>query len=252
MKKILYIFLAIYMALVSSHAATRGDVKVIEASENIRYLTQKIIKSYLHLYRNPKKKSIKHDISESLNRLSDSFRDIAITTKDSDSKDMLDYLMFSKDEIEGIANKKANDEQALLMLDYSEALLEGVRSIEDAHKYDFSQEEKMLIATQKMTYLLERIIKHYMAFKMNLNVKINKKQMKIAIINFEDNLQKINAYDYPHDVDDIRAKINKFWKVNRDFFTKADKLFIPNLLSDSMVYLEGTIAQIALYHSKNQ
>ena len=36
-----------------SEAATRGDVKVIEASENIRYLSQKIVKDYLFYYKHP-------------------------------------------------------------------------------------------------------------------------------------------------------------------------------------------------------
>jgi len=36
-----------------ANAATRGDIKIIEASENIRYLSQKIVKDYLFLYQYP-------------------------------------------------------------------------------------------------------------------------------------------------------------------------------------------------------
>jgi len=252
MRKILYASLMVCMAVLSSQAATRGDVKVIEASENIRFLTQKIIKNYLHLYNNPKKSSIKYDMDETLIKLNNNFIDIAITTKDSDSKDMLDYLLYSKGEIENIVREKANHDNALLMLDYSEVLLEGVDSIENAHMYDFSDEERMLIATEKMIYLLERIMKHYMAYKMGLNMKINEEQMLTAMSNFEENLESINHYEYPNQMETMKIIINKSWVANKVLFSKKQNMFIPNLLNDTIVYLEETISKLSLYHSKNQ
>ena len=252
MKKIVYIFLMISVLTLSTQAATRGDVKVIEASENIRYLTQKIIKNYLHLYNNPKKNSIKYRIDEALIKLNNDFRDIAITTKDSDSKDMLDYLLYSKSDMENIVKEKVDQKNALLMLDYSEVLLEGVDSIEKAHRYDFSNEEKMLIATEKMIYLLERIMKHYMAYQMGLNIKINEEQVLVAMSDFEENLESINNYEYPSQIESMRIIINKYWEANKILFSKKQNMFIPNLLNDTLVHLEESIAKLSLYHSKNQ
>lgn len=54
-KNIFYTFFLLFLMTFMSHAATRGDVKVIEASENIRYLSQKLVKEYLFFYKNPKK-----------------------------------------------------------------------------------------------------------------------------------------------------------------------------------------------------
>ena len=45
MKKILFIILLVLGVLSSSYGSTRSDVKIIEASENIRYLSQKLQKS---------------------------------------------------------------------------------------------------------------------------------------------------------------------------------------------------------------
>ena len=39
-------------------SATRGDIKVIEASENIRYLSQKLVKEYLFFYKYPEKTEV--------------------------------------------------------------------------------------------------------------------------------------------------------------------------------------------------
>lgn len=236
----------------SSQAATRGDVNVIEASENIRYLSQKIVKDYLYYYHNIHNNDLKYDIDRSLTKLSDNFREIAVTTKDSDSKNILDYLAYSKNDIEKIMKSDMNSEKALQMLNYSETLLEGADAIENSHTYNFSKEEKMLMTTKNMEYLLERINKYYMSLQMGLNIEISKEEMDQAIVDFEANMQQVNLYNYPHEVKNIRTKVNKLWKTNRAFFLRGKVLFIPNLLHNSVAYLENAIAQITLYHSQNQ
>lgn len=252
LKNIFYVSLILSIMTLSGYGATRGDVNVIEASENIRYLSQKIVKDYLYYYKNPKNADMKVEITRSLEALNEHFREIAITTKDSDSKNILDYLSYSKNDIEKIIDSKTSSENVLLMLDYSETLLEGADSIENSHKYDFSKEEQMLMSTKNMEYLLERISKYYLSLQMGLNVVISKEQIKIAIDNFETSMQQINFYAYPHEIEMIRTSVNALWKTNKVFILKEKTLFIPNLLNQSMVYLEDAIGQIALYHSKNQ
>ena len=252
MKKVFYALLIVLGLTLYSHAVTRGDVKIIEASENIRYLSQKIVKDYLYLYKNPQKTEVKNGLDDVLNKLGDDFRNIAITTKDTDTKDILDFLAYSKDQIKQMLNGKVDMEKAALMLDYSEILLEGANSISQAHKYEFSKEEKMLMATKKMEYLLERMAKYYMAFNIGFHTQTNKEQLKDAMKNFEENLNKINSYDYPNELQKDRSQINTFWEASKVFFMKADTLLIPNLLRDAVVYLEDAMAKIALYHSKNQ
>ena len=252
MKKLLYIFLMFSMLSSFMFAATRGDIKVIESSEDIRFLTQRMVKNYLQLYRTPQKTTITSSMEESLSKLSASFRSIAVTTKDSDSKDILDFLAYSKGEIEKSIKIKPDNEKALLMLEYGEIILEGVNSIENAHRYDFSEDENMLIIAKNMKYLLESIVKYYMAYHMNIAVERNEENMLVFINEFEENLQQINFYDYPHDTKKIRFKINKLWKVNKVFLFKEKQLFLPNLLNSSIVQLEDYISDIELYHSKNQ
>ncbi|WP_295419710.1 hypothetical protein [Sulfurovum sp.] len=252
MKKIFYIFFLMLGVTLFSEAATRGDVKVIESSEDIRYLSQKIVKDYLFLYSNPKKREVKSELHASLEKLSDDLRVIVMTTKDSDTKDILEFLAYSKDQIKELFDQKADKENAALMLDYSETLLEGADSIARAHLYTFSDEEKMLMVTKEIEYLLERITKYYMAFNVGFETHTNKKQMEEAIGKLEENMEKINAYSYPYEMQKEQENINRFWKTNKHFFQKTETLFIPNLLLASIDYLEDHVANIALYHSKNQ
>jgi len=233
-------------------SATRGDIKVIEASENIRYLSQKMVKDYLFFYKNQDKPEVKRGLDRALAKLTDDFRIIATTTKDADTKDILEFLAYSKDQIEQIFNEKADQERAALMLDYSETLLEGADSIASAHKYDFSEEEKMLMVTKEMEYLLERITKYYMALHVGFNTATNKEQMQESMRKLEENIEKINLYTYTEETHKIQVKMNESWKANKIFFDKSESLFIPKLMFTSIDYLENVVGQIALYHSKNQ
>ena len=233
-------------------SATRGDIKVIEASENIRYLSQKMVKDYLFFYKNQDKIEVKRGLDRALEQLSNDFRIIATTTKDGDTKDILEFLAYSKDQIEQIFTQKADKESAALMLDYSETLLEGADSIARAHKYDFSDEEKMLMVTKEMEYLLERVTKYYMALHVGFNNSTNKEQMKESIIQLTKNVEQINGYSYPAEFQVIQTKIDESWTANMSFLSQSETLFIPKLMFASVDYMEDIVVQIALHHSKNQ
>ena len=252
MKKIFYIFLLFFGVTLFSEAATRGDIKVIEASENIRFLSQKIVKDYLFFYKNQDKLEVKRSLERSLDKLNDDFRIIATTTKDGDTKDILEFLAYSKDQIEQIFNEKADQEKAALMLDYSETLLEGADSIANAHMYDFSTDEKMLMLTKKLEYLLERVMKYYIAVHTGFNNPTNQEQMKKAINKIEESLVEISLYEYPEEMKVVQANLNHSWRSNRVFLNKSDNLFIPKLMFISVTYMVDMMDQLALYHSKNQ
>ena len=202
MKKIFYIYLLILSLSSISLASTRADVKIIETSENIRYLSQKIVKNYLYLYRHPQKIEIKKEIEKELNQLGDYFNNISNIVKDDDTKGIIEFLHYTKEQILEIVQNIPNKEDVLLMLDYSEIILEGTDTIANIYKYDFIDEEKMIMTTKSIEYLLERTIKYYMAFKMDFNKDMNKESMYIAINSLEEDFAKIESYSYP----DIQKK----------------------------------------------
>jgi len=251
MKRLFQISLFLVALSLSIQASTRGDVKVIEATENIRYLSQKIVKDYLFYALHPKKE-LQSSLDTTLSSLSDDLRIIATTTRDSDTKDILEFLAYSKEQMENIIKSKINEENLALMMDYSETLLEGADSIAEAHKYNFSSGEKMLMAAKKINYLLERVMKYYIALHAGYNTPTNKEQLLIAVENLENNLMKIDKFKYPNDLQNLKQSIDRSWSANKIFILKNNKLFIPQLLSTSVNYMENLITKIEIYHSKNQ
>ncbi|MCK5853998.1 MAG: hypothetical protein KAG56_02165 [Sulfurovaceae bacterium] len=252
MKKILNIFLLLLLFSMGGYASTRGDVKIIEASENIRLLGQKIAKDYLYFYKNSKKLELKEGLYKDIEMLEHSILEISMITKNSDSKNILDFLSYNKDEIKELLSKKVSRENSILMLDYGESFLEGANSIAKEHAYIFSDEEQMLMSLKKMEYLLERTTKYYIATALNLDKNNNFKSMKESIVKVEQILKKINTYAYPEELLGSIEKMNSIWSKHKEFLYKSNELSVPNLLLSSEKILEDIVVKIALYHKQNQ
>jgi hypothetical protein len=251
MKKLLNILTTTIFLSSILFASSRGDVKVIEASENIRLLGQKIAKDYLYYYKNSKKKDLKDKLNQDIESLKQSILEIATITKNRDSKNILDFLAYNKDEIESLLKKDINRERAILMLDYGEIFLEGANSISNEHKYEFSTEEKMLMSFKSMEYLLERVSKYYIASALNLDKKNNYNSMEESIIDMDEILEKINSYSYPDSLLADVTSMNVTWDRYKKFLYKSEKLSIPNLLLSSETIMNKIIKKIALYHKQN-
>ncbi len=252
MKKLLTILLMSLFVTTTLFASTRGDVKIIEASENIRLLGQKIAKDYLYYYKNPKKLNLKEDLEDDIEMLEESIIEIEMITKHKDSKNILDFLSYNKDEIKELLKEEVSKEKSILMLDYGESFLEGANSIAKEHSYAFSSEEKMLMSIKKMEYLLERTMKYYVATTLNIDKKNNFNSMKQSIVDLEKILAIINSYAYPKILVEEVDKMNDVWQKHRNFLYKSNELSVPNLLLSSEIILKKSIVKIALYHKQNQ
>ncbi|ADV46735.1 hypothetical protein [Nitratifractor salsuginis] len=253
MKKLLLIC-ALLLGLLPNllSASTRAEVNVLEATENIRYLSQHLTRNYLYLYANPKKVEIEEILRKDLDKLVENIRTISLTTNDEDTKNILEFLTYSKDQIEELLQKKPNKKDASLMLDYSETLLEGANSIAKAHAYKFSESEKMLMISKNMEFLAERSAKYYLALGIGLGTEINRRQMQEALGALEKDLKIIDQYSYPLELLKQREALGRFWEVSKSLYKRLDQLFVSNLLVLSTDQLETLSNHFVLYHRKNQ
>jgi len=252
LKKSLRILAILIFMPLFLESATRSDIKIIEASEDIRYLSQKIAKDYLFYYKYPEQYKVKKDLINSLNNLAKDLRMIASATEDVDTKSILEFLSYSKGEISEMVSQEPNEENAALILDHSETLLEGADSIENMHTYDFSEEEKMIMLAKRFEYLTQRVLKYYVALNSGFDNSTNRDYFSESLNKVESNVLKLSEYEYPTDIKVFQTDLIKYWKINRDLLNSKDKIFIPKLMFISISHLEDIIAKLELYHSKNQ
>jgi ribosomal protein S24E len=252
MNRLFQLYVLLPLITLHLYAATRGDVKIIEASENIRYLSQTIVKDYFLHYNYPQRVEVKKKLSQALDTLSENFRIIALTSKETDTKDILEFLSYNKNEMADIFNKKYTLENASLLIDYSETLLEGIDSIAQDAKYAFSKEEQMIMVTKQVAYLLQRTLKYYIILRSGFDTKINYEMLMSSITKLEKNLSILTSYNYPYQLIGDRKELTNLWGKDRIFIEKYKKLFIPILLFSSVKNIELLVNKLALYHSKNQ
>ena len=250
-KKLWNILLLLILIPIYLYSSTRGDIKIIEASESIRYLSQKISKEYLYFYKNPKKIYIKEQLNRDIKYLKQSIQDIANINSSRDSNNILNFLRHNIENIEKLINKDVDRKKALNILNYSESFLEGSNSIEKQHKYKFSTEEEILMSFKNIEYLLQKISKYYIAYTLKINRKDNLNSMKIAINKIDNILSRINSYNYPKRVFNKVREANSIWIKHKELFYKLPQLELPNLISISTLLLEDNIKKIASYYGQN-
>jgi len=235
------------------YASSRGDVKILEATENIQYLSQKITKDYFFFYRNPKDLFLQKQLNQNLKKIQYSIDEIKgiSNTQNNNNNNLLEYLSYKAKKIKEIINQKKNLSNAIHVLDYTEVILEGAQSIAKKHTYEFSEDEKMLMTSKEIQYLLERSVKYYIAMQIGLNSSSSLEKLEYAIIDIDKHLTNIESYHYPYI---FKLKLNKVkgaWQTNRDFLTKANETSIPYLLLNSTQYIENLLQEIEEYHKKN-
>ena len=250
MKRIITGWLLAAGMLLPLSAATRTDVNIIEATEDIRFLSQQITKNYLYLYANPRKADIAREIRKELDRLVKSIRTISISTDSEDTKNILEFLIYSKNQIEELIKAKPDKEKAALMLDYSETLLEGANSIAREYTYRFTESEKMLIRSKQIEFLVERSAKYYMALQIGLNDEVNRRQMIQAMQKLEEGIKALKSYPYPQSMTPYKERLLRAWSVTRSLIDRREKLFASNLLVLAGNETEQVAQQFVLYHRK--
>ncbi len=235
----------------SNAVVSRNDVKLQEASEDLKFISQQMVKDYFYLSFNPEKREVKKNLNEELLLIDSKLRLIATSTTNKNTKKILAFLAYSRDQITETISMPYSAENSAIILDYSEILLEGAEKIAKVHSYTFSKEEQMLINVKNMAYLLERMSKYYMVFQAGFRDHNNIIQLQDAVTTFDTLLEKVNNYEYNSDISKDLNNINNYWKVARSYYLSLEKSNIPNILYISVEYLEKNIVQLELYHSKN-
>ncbi|SFV56166.1 Nitric oxide-responding transcriptional regulator Dnr (Crp/Fnr family) [hydrothermal vent metagenome] len=251
-KLFIYTILTFIFSSSINASSLRNQIYLLEASENIRMISQEIVKNYLYYYYNHEKKKEKEAIYNGIKLLDAQFRIIAKSTKDEDSKDILTFLDYSKDKIEKILLDPFNKDNPALMIDYSEVLLEGAETISKNLKYKPSDEEKILIKMKDISFLIDRVIKYYMALLIEPDNISYQDMLNSSMKDMEKDLNYINTYNYsPENISHI-INIERNWSVLNSFLEDVKESRVPNivLLISSEVKKNAKILEN--YHRKNQ
>jgi len=254
MRKLIAIAL-VMVGMGSLHAATRGDVKVLEATDTIRLAADNLAREYMLYTLFPHKRFSRGNLDDELEVLPQSFQDIAEATKDERTKGLLSFFTYQKARADGIVQSpRPTRELAEEMLEMSRSYVEGSENIARHHLYKFSPEEKMFMLTRSMQRHLASLAKYYVARQLFPDDPALSKRIVSEKKRFEMELRKINAYHYKDpEVLEARKTLNTIWKTIRSYWDVNEPgKRLPMILSIATNQMIDLLDTLGAYHSKNQ
>jgi len=249
------ILLWLLMGATSLHAATRGDVKVLEATDTIRSVADNLAREYMLYTLFPHKRFSREDFEDELEELPKSFQEIAGATKDERTKGLLSFFTYQKARADGIVEEpKPTRELAEEMLEMSRSFVEGSENIARHHTYKFSFEEKMFMLIRSMQRHLASLAKYYVAWQLFPDDPALSRRIASEKKHFETELKKINAYRYKDpEAMEAREKLNAIWKTIRSYWEGGEPgKGLPMVLSIATNQMIDLLDTLGAYHSKNQ
>jgi len=214
----------------SNPASVISDtVKLIDIAGKQRMLSQRIAKDYLYSGEKIATAKANKQLKESLGELLSAHKVLVESINDPEIKNLLAFVEMSSEDFETTANESFNLDNAQLVLDLSESMLEGSQYVVDSLKDKVKVTESKIVGRSgKQRMLAQRIAKYYIAYQSGIKDKNTVDQMKAAVQTFSDSHDVLmkNAINTP----EINRKLNeidRLWKIVYKFYLNIEKGGLP-------------------------
>jgi len=227
------------------HAEDPKPTQPIKASVNItevlniagkqRMLSQRIAKDYLYIGKKIAVDKATRQMKESLEAFQKAQKYLDEVITDPEIKNLIAFVNMSRQELEATAKKPFNLDNAQLVLDLSESMLEGSQYIVDSLKELVKLRDSAIVTTSgKQRMLAQRIAKYYIAYQSGIKDKNTVDQMRATVKEFDDNNKKL--IKFPKNTSEITAglkKIDSLWKIVYKFYLNIEKGGLPFIVFTS-------------------
>jgi len=204
-------------------------IKLINIAGKQRMLSQRIAKDYLYVHKNIAMSKTEKELRDSLKNFFKSHKILTHSIKDEEVNNLLDFVELSSSDFNQTINKPFTLDNAQLVLDLSESMLEGSQYVVDSLKNSIKIEESQIIEIAgKQRMLAQRIAKYYIAYQAGIKDLNTVRSMKRTIAEFDKNLNILLTNK--NNTVLIRKKINevnKLWKIVHKFYNNIEKGGLP-------------------------
>jgi len=235
MKNLIKIVLATVAVslLVNSFLVAGAGKNDIESIVNIagkqRMLSQRIAKDYLYNGAGVAKDKSSKELKRSLQEFKRGIDILNKSINDDEIKNLIAFVKMSMDELDALIKKPFNINNAQLVLDLSESMLEGsqyiVSSLKDKYKLN---SVKVVDRAGKQRMLSQRIAKYYIAYQLGIKDKNTIEQTRLAVKQFDDNNKFLLKYkDNTPAINKELNEVNRLWKIVHKFYLNIQKGGLP-------------------------
>jgi hypothetical protein len=207
----------------------KQQVELINIAAKQRMLSQRIAKDYLYVHRNIAMNKTKKELKVSLLNFFKAHEILVSSIKSEEIENILDFVELSSNEFNQTIHLPFNLDNAQLILDLSESMLEGSQYVVDSLKGSIKLEESNVITLAgKQRMLAQRIAKYYIAYQVGIKDENTVKSMKQTVLKFSENL--ITLVNSKKNSPLIKKKIDevhKLWKIVHKFYNNIEKGGLP-------------------------
>jgi len=213
----------------SNPAVVADTVKLINMAGKQRMLSQRIAKDYLYAGNKVAPSKANKQLKESLATLLESHKVLVESINDPEIKNLLAFVEMSTEDFSATANEEFNLDNAQLVIDLSESMLEGSQYVVDSLKETVKIKESTIVGQAgKQRMLAQRIAKYYIAYQSGIKDKNTVDQMKAAVKLFTESHEILmqNSVNTP----EINRKLNqidRLWKIVYKFYLNIEKGGLP-------------------------
>jgi len=205
------------------------DKQLLNLAGKQRMLSQRIAKDYLYIGKNIAKTKATKQLKEALNTFLLSHRKLQSSIQDEEVKNLLAFVELSSDDFKDISSQKFTIDNAQLILDLSESMLEGSQYVFNSLQNSFKMKESTIIdraTAQRM--LSQRIAKYYISYQSGIKDKNSVDMMRATVKQFSENLDiLIKNHSNTPQITQKLAKIKKLWKIVHKFYNNIEKGGLP-------------------------
>jgi hypothetical protein len=226
-------------------------IKLINLAGKQRMLSQCIAKDYLYVHKNIAMSKTEKELQISLKNFFQSHKILVHSIKNEEIKNLLAFVELSSNDFNQTIHKSFTLDNAQLILDLSESMLEGSQYIVDSLKNASKQKgSKIIDIAGKQRMLAQRIAKYYIAYQTGIKDENTVRSMKQTVTEFNKNLNILLTHKKNTPV--IREKIdevNKLWKIVHKFYNNIEKGGLPLIVfntTDKITKKMNEITQLYL------
>ncbi|WP_457673178.1 type IV pili methyl-accepting chemotaxis transducer N-terminal domain-containing protein [Thiolapillus sp.] len=220
--------------------------QLIDIAGKQRMLSQKIAKAYFFYGQGIRRDKTRQQLFDSIKEFDHNFEIIRKSVDNPGVQDMLVYIGMAKDELASLAKQPYSKENASLVLDYSETMLEGsqdiVSRLEDMSKL---KKEAIVDLSGRQRMLTQRIAKYYIAYQAGFRDHNTVEQLKTAVREFEEaHAALIKARQNTPEIKAQLAKVERLWKVVAKFYKDVERGGLPVIVLATTDNIMATMNQI--------
>ena len=215
---------------VAKNKAVIADiVKLIDIAGKQRMLSQRITKDYLYIGKKVAVSKASKQLKVSMDELLSAHKLLVDSINDPEIKNLLSFVELSIEDFKATANEPFNLDNAQLIIDLSESMLEGSQYVVDSLKEKVEVKESAIAGKSgKQRMLAQRIAKYYIAYQAGIKDKNTVDQMKAAVSEFSQAHKALMSN--PSNTPEINRQLNeidRLWKIVYKFYLNIEKGGLP-------------------------